>query len=105
VNAGDAPAAEERRMLTSWPPDTLRADVFKVSHHGSKTSSDVGWLQALAPHLAIISAGAANRYGHPHPIALARLDSAGVDEVWRTDQDGTACVSVDSEGRWRLEEI
>jgi competence protein ComEC len=76
-----------------------------VSHHGSKTSSDVGWLQALAPHLAIISAGAANRYGHPHPIALARLDSAGVDEVWRTDQDGTACVSVDSEGRWRLEEI
>ncbi len=105
VNAGDAPAAEERRMLTSWPPDTLRADVFKVSHHGSKTSSDVGWLQALAPQLAIISAGAANRYGHPHPVTLARLDSAGVGEVWRTDLDGTACVSIDSEGRWRLEGI
>jgi competence protein ComEC len=105
VNAGDAPAAEERRVLTSWPADTLRADVFKVSHHGSKTSSDVGWLQALAPQLAIISAGAANRYGHPHPVALARLDSAGIDAVWRTDLDGTACVSVDSEGRWRLEEI
>ncbi len=105
VNAGDAPAAEERRMLASWPADTLRADVFKVSHHGSKTSSDVGWLEALAPELAIISAGAANRYGHPHPVALARLDSAGVGAVWRTDLDGTACVSVDSEGRWRLEEI
>jgi competence protein ComEC len=105
VNAGDAPAAEERRMLASWSPDTLRADVFKVSHHGSKTSSDVGWLEALDPELAIISAGAANRYGHPHPVALARLDSAGVDAVWRTDLDGTACVSVDSEGRWRLEEI
>jgi competence protein ComEC len=104
VNAGDAPAAEERRMLMSWPPDTLRADVFKVSHHGSKTSSDVGWLEALAPQLAIISAGAANRYGHPHPMALARLDSAGIDAVWRTDLDGTACVSIDSEGRWRLEE-
>jgi competence protein ComEC len=105
VNAGDAPAAEERRMLASWSLDTLRADVFKVSHHGSKTSSDVGWLEALDPELAIISAGAANRYGHPHPVALARLDSAGVDAVWRTDLDGTACVSVDSEGRWRLEEI
>lgn len=105
VNAGDAPAAEERRMLEAWPADSLRADVFKVSHHGSKTSSDVGWVEALAPQLAIISAGAANRYGHPHPLALARLDSAAVDAVWRTDQDGTACVSVDPEGEWRLEEI
>ncbi|MEJ2341313.1 MAG: DNA internalization-related competence protein ComEC/Rec2 [Gemmatimonadales bacterium] len=104
VNAGDAPAAEERRMLASWPPDALRADVLKVSHHGSKTSSDVGWLKALAPELAIISAGAANRYGHPHPVALARLDSAGIGAVWRTDLDGTVCVSVDAEGRWRLEE-
>jgi competence protein ComEC len=103
VNAGDAPAAEERRMLRSWPPDTLRADVFKVSHHGSKTSSDVSWLRVVAPRLAIISAGAGNRYGHPHPVALARLDSAGIGDVWRTDRDGTACVSVDSRGRWRVE--
>jgi competence protein ComEC len=103
VNAGDAPAAEERRTLDRWPIDSLRADVLKVSHHGSKNSSDVGWLTAVAPELAIISAGAANRYGHPHPMTLARLDSAGIPAVWRTDRDGTACVTVDRSGRWWVE--
>jgi hypothetical protein len=42
VNAGDAPAAEERRMLMSWPPDTLRADVFKVQGEPSRQQDVVG---------------------------------------------------------------
>ncbi len=103
LNAGDAPAAEERHLVARWPAESLKATVAKVSHHGSKTSSDVRWLRAVDPEVAIISAGAANRYGHPHAIALARLDSAGVDRVWRTDLQGTACVRVGREGGWRLE--
>ncbi|UCG76201.1 MAG: ComEC/Rec2 family competence protein [Gemmatimonadota bacterium] len=100
LNAGDALAAAELGMTDRWSPDTLRADVLKVSHHGSRTSSAPRFIRAVSPQLAVISAGAANRYGHPHPLTLARLDVGGVRRIWRTDVDGTACVRVEGDGFW-----
>jgi competence protein ComEC len=102
VNTGDAHAAEESELLAHWGADSLRADVLKVGHHGSRTSSRVDWLRAVRPALAVISAGASNRYGHPHAVTLARLDSAAVPRLWRTDREGTLCVEVDRGGRWRI---
>ncbi len=78
--------------------------VIRLTVDGSFAYVNVGWLRAVAPELAIISAGPANRYGHPHPMTLARLDSAGIPAVWRTDRDGTACVTVDRSGRWWVEQ-
>lgn len=66
----------------------LTADILKVAHHGSKTSSSTGFLLAVAPRLAIISVGRENTYGHPHPSVLARYDRIGIP-VKRTDTDGT----------------
>lgn len=101
LGTGDAGAAEERRILDRWPADSLRADVLKVGHHGSRTATSGPWLAAVRPEVAVISAGAGNPYGHPHPATLARL-RAGAGRVWRTDRDGTLCVEVGPEGRWRI---
>jgi competence protein ComEC len=55
----------------------LQADVLKVPHHGSRTSSSDAFLQAVSAELAIVSAGAVNPFGHPHPEVVARLRQHG----------------------------
>ena len=87
---GDAEAAEEVASLGA----DLRADVLKVGHHGSRTSSSVPFLDAVSPSIAVISAGQGNRYGHPHAEAFSRL--RGV-RVYRTDRDGNVEVRTDGE--------
>ncbi|HEX4351508.1 MAG TPA: DNA internalization-related competence protein ComEC/Rec2 [Polyangiales bacterium] len=69
--SGDIEAHGEAALLARGVP--VKADVLKVPHHGSRTSSGLPLLAAVAPSLAIISAGAVNPFGHPHPEALARL--------------------------------
>ncbi len=74
-----------------------RVDVLKVGHHGSRSATGAAWLRELRPAVAVISAGAGNRYGHPHPDVVERLRAAGAS-IWRTDQDGSIRVRVDSAG-------
>jgi competence protein ComEC len=69
--------------------------VFKVPHHGSATSSSPALLTAIAPRVAVISAGAENRFGFPAPVVVARLRAAGAT-IWRTDRDGA--VRIESDG-------
>lgn len=102
LNSGDAPARAEAEILSRWPADSLRADLLKLGHHGSRTSSSLAWISTTRPGVAVISSGAGNRYGHPHAATLARLDSAAVPSVWRTDRLGTLCVEVERDGEWRL---
>lgn len=72
----------------------LRSDVLKVAHHGSRTSSSAAFLAAVRPHLALVSLGAYNRFGHPAPQVLARLDAVGA-QVVRTDQRGALTLKTD----------
>jgi competence protein ComEC len=74
----------------------LKADVLKVSHHGSDTSSDEKFLAAVRPALAVISVGADNTFGHPNLRVLKRLERVGA-AVYRTDIDGT--VKFKSDGQ------
>jgi competence protein ComEC len=71
-----------------------RVDLLKVGHHGSRSATGEEWLRELAPRVAVISSGAGNRYGHPHPETTARLSRHGIS-VWRTDEDGTITVITD----------
>lgn len=103
LNTGDATAAEEAQILESWPRDSLRADVLKIGHHGSRTSTSTEWLSAVRPKVAVISAGAGNRYGHPHSEVLSRLDRADVPVVWRTDRKGSLCIEIRRDGAWRID--
>jgi competence protein ComEC len=102
VNTGDATAAEELALMARWPGDSLQADVLKIGHHGSRSSTDPAWLRSTRPALALISAGRGNTYGHPHATVLRRLREASVPRVWRTDRDGTLCVEIERHGRWRI---
>jgi beta-lactamase superfamily II metal-dependent hydrolase len=70
----------------------IRADVLKVGHHGSRYSTSEKFLRSVAPRVALISAGARNRYGHPAPETLERLAAAGAT-VFRTDRNGAIRVT------------
>jgi competence protein ComEC len=105
---GDAERAEEDWLLARGR-DELRADVLKVGHHGSSTSSSDSFLAAVQPRLSVISVGAINKYGHPSIDVIAALRRAGSD-VLRTDETGTVVVRTngskieveDSEEQWEL---
>ncbi len=91
---GDAEAHAESVLLAEHAK--LHADVLKVGHHGSRTSSSAAFLRAVSPRLAIISDGAGNRFGHPHAEVLARLRV--VPHVLRLDQVGGTIVNTDGRG-------
>ena len=78
----------------TWP----RADVLKVPHHGSATSSSPGLLFDVQPQLAIIGCGHENRFRHPRPEVLWRYRNV---DVLRTDVDGTIVLDADGVRTWR----
>lgn len=84
--SGDAERKSEADMVKSGA--NLKADVYKVGHHGSDTSSSTEFLQAINPAYAVISAGKDNKYGHPKDVIIKRLKTANV-KVYRTDKEGT----------------
>lgn len=72
------------------------AEVLKVAHHGSKYSTGKEFLEKVQPALAVISVGASNRYGHPHPETLERLREVGI-KILRTDLNGE--IEIVSDGQ------
>ena len=94
---GDLESPMERLLLAEGR--ALHADVLKVGHHGSKTSTSPAFLDAVGPSIAVISAGFENSFGHPHPIVLARLAQRHT-AILRTDQDGMVTVRSDGHKLW-----
>jgi len=80
---------------------SLNCTVLKVPHHGADTSTTSEFLAAVRPQLAIISAGAGNKYGHPDDEVLTRLETAiGTEYIYRTDIHGTVEFITDGERLW-----
>lgn len=90
---GDA-EKELEQWLVENDSINLRADVLKVAHHGSSTSSSERFLAAAQPRVALISVGKDNGYRHPSTAVVDRLARSGA-AVYRTDQLGTVVVSTD----------
>ncbi|MCM3291812.1 MBL fold metallo-hydrolase [Paenibacillus sp. MER 180] len=86
IFSGDAEKKSETDMVNSGA--NLKADVYKVGHHGSDTSTSAEFLKAIHPTYAVISVGKDNKYGHPKDVVLDRLRKSGV-KVFRTDEQGT----------------
>ena len=102
---GDLDLAGERELL-GWTRSrgrSLRSDVLKVAHHGSRTSTGAVFLDAVAPRLALMSAGRRNSYGHPSPEVVERIEGRGTS-VLRTDRHGRIEISFrrDASGARRL---
>ena len=92
ILTGDAEEFSEKEMLGSG--EKLKADVLKVGHHGSSSSTCPAFLKAVRSQYAVIMCGADNDYGHPHRETLAALDTAGI-KVYRTDLNGTIIMQSD----------
>ena len=92
---GDMETEAENDMLDYWGEYfTWSADVLKVGHHGSDTSTSYRFLRAVMPTYGIISVGEGNSYGHPNETPLSRLEDAEVT-VLRTDKLGSIIVITD----------
>lgn len=95
ILTGDAEAPSEGEMLSAGVLSDI--DVYKVGHHGSRTSTSALFLAAIAPEFGVVSAGLVNQYGHPHQEVVDSLTAAGV-ELWYTDitdQDDTVRLVSD----------
>jgi competence protein ComEC len=91
---GDMEKPMERSALADGEP--LHADILKVGHHGSNTSSTGPFLDAISPSFAVISDGFENAFHPPHPLVLQRLEAHHAS-VLRTDQDGLITFRTDGQ--------
>ncbi len=111
---GDADTTEEKSILNElqdqqtklvdWNGQShqaMKMDVLKVGHHGSKTSTSAEWLAYWQPGLSVISAGVNNRYGHPKPEVLDRLEEVH-SAIARTDQQGEIQLRIDHRGHMSI---
>lgn len=92
---GDISRRIEPSVAAAVPPG--RSVVLVVPHHGSKTSSGTDFLAALRPSLALVSAGWHNRFGHPHPLVVARYTDAGI-RLLNTASSGAVAVRFPARG-------
>jgi competence protein ComEC len=90
---GDLESESEKRIVQNGVPAST---VLKVGHHGSKLSSQSDFLARVVPQYAVISVGADNRYGHPAPETVRRLQEWPI-QLYRTDRDGAVVFSSDGE--------
>lgn len=96
-------SADQERVVARHYGESLASDILKVSHHGSRYSSDTLFLENVRPQYGIISAGKDNPYGHPNRFTLERLRKQGITIFSTLDQgnisfvcDGRDCFSVSS---------
>jgi competence protein ComEC len=93
---GDIEAPAEKSLVEAENLRHLRADIVKVAHHGSKSSSIDSFIAATHPSLAIISVGRTSIFGHPNPAVVERWKASGA-QVWTTGKRGT--ITVRTNGR------
>lgn len=92
---GDLETKGEALLMAYYP--SLEADVLKIGHHGSNTSTSDEFLDFLKPKTALISAGVKNRFGHPQQEVINRLQQRHI-QIYRTDHDGAVSYSFGSKG-------
>ncbi len=90
--AGDAQAVSEAEMLENGID--LSADVLKLSHHGSSTSSTINFLDRVNPKYAVISVGKGNKYEHPHSATMKLMKERAIN-FYRTDEQGSIVFTTD----------
>jgi competence protein ComEC len=94
---GDVSTTVEDALVERYGRE-LDVDLLKVAHHGSATSTGAVLLTQTTPGVALVPVGRRNRYRHPHPAVIDRLELAGA-HVLRTDLQGTVSLRVTPDGR------
>src|SRR5699024_6768948 len=84
---------EEQRLLDT---DDLAADIIKIGHHGSKTSTSLAFLESISPSLAFITYSKNNKYGHPVDDVITNLHTVGA-QIFSTAVYGDIVIQTDGE--------
>lgn len=99
---GDIEEIAEKRLCELYRnTNKLQADIIKVAHHGSKTSSTLSFLELVNPKIALIGVGADNNFGHPNEGVLERIKKLGT-QIYRTDQTGEVSIVIDKKGNVKI---
>lgn len=98
---GDAGEDQEERLLENYG-DLLDTEFLKVGHHGSRTSSETDFLNKVTPEIAVVSLAEQNRFKHPHPEAIQRINETGT-ELYFTSRDKALVFVSDGKRIWREE--
>lgn len=93
---GDIETASEQRLL-QLHPDKLRVDLLVAPHHGSKSSSSLPFVAAVAPLHVVFTAGYRNRFHHPHAEVVRRYQQQG-SHILRSDRDGAISIDLEPSG-------
>ena len=102
---GDVEKIAEEEIINKYLENTLlEAQVLKVAHHGSKTSSTIEFLEKVKPKIALIGVGKENKFGHPNLEVISKIESIG-SKIYRTDMDGEISIVVDKKGRVKLKKF
>ena len=91
---GDIEEVAERELVKLYSNNELKADILKVAHHGSKTSSIKEFINAVNPKYAVIGVGKDNKFGHPSEKTLETLNDKNV-KIYRTDISGEIMIIID----------
>lgn len=96
---GDIESIAEKEILEKYKTnfEILKSNVLKVAHHGSKTSSNLEFLEKVKPQIALIGVGKDNNFGHPNINVLERLENMNT-KIYRTDLNGEIEIKVTNLG-------
>ena len=99
---GDIEEIAEKQLVKLYKnTKKLEADILKVAHHGSKSSTTSEFLNLVKPKIALIGVGKNNNFGHPNKIILERLENCGA-RIYRTDEDGEISISKNYSGKMQI---
>lgn len=97
---GDIEKLAEQQILKTEKAE-IRADILKVAHHGSKTSSIPEFIKAVRPRIALIGVGKNNTFGHPNQQTIKNLENIKC-RIYRTDLQGEIIIKIDQKGRMNV---
>lgn len=97
---GDIEKLAEQQILKTEKAE-IRADILKVAHHGSKTSSIPEFIKAVRPKIALIEVGKNNTFGHPNQQTIKNLENIKC-RIYRTDLQGEIIIKIDQKGRMNV---
>lgn len=97
---GDIEKVAENEMFKEYT-NGLKADILKVGHHGSKTSTTKEFLDLINPSIALIGVGQNNKFGHPNEDVIKRLEEKNI-QIYRTDEMGEISVIIDKNGKIKI---
>ena len=101
---GDIEKVSEEKILKDINNNLLKANILKVAHHGSKTSSIQEFVKKVQPKIALIGVGENNKFKHPNSEVLNRLQQIGT-KIYRTDVNGEISIKVDRKGRINIKKF